>query len=44
MKQLWWHTLAWVVAILVAVLLALAGPDGGSGFDLQVPHGALAPR
>ena len=45
MKPLWIQTLAWIVAILVAVLLALAGPEGGNGSgDFQLPHGANAPR
>lgn len=47
MKPLWIQTLAWIAAILVAVLLALAGPEGSSGsygLDFQVPHGANAPR
>jgi hypothetical protein len=45
MKPLWTQTLAWLAAIAVAVLLALAGPDA---FDHQlldpIPHGAVAPR
>jgi len=44
MKPLWVQTLAWIMAILFALLLALAGPDGDGGFELQVPHGANAPR
>jgi hypothetical protein len=37
-------TLAWLAAAAVAVLLALAGPDGWGPTDLVVPHGATAPR
>lgn len=46
MKPLWTQTLAWLAAIAVALLLALAGPD--AFFDRYVPdtipHGAAAPR
>jgi hypothetical protein len=45
MKPIWTHTLAWLAAVVVALLLALAGPDG---FDRWAPdpmsHGAAAPR
>ncbi|MDB5750848.1 MAG: hypothetical protein JWP65_1269 [Ramlibacter sp.] len=45
MKPLWTHTLAWIAAILAALLLALAGPEaGGNGFELEVAHGAGTPR
>lgn len=38
-------TLAWIAAAAVALLLALAGPDGmGPGDELIVPQGATAPR
>ena len=47
MKPLWVQTLAWVAAIVVAVLLAFANPDSmpteGSQVDL-VPHGSGMPR
>ena len=43
--KLWRQTLAWLAAVAVALLLALAGPDG---FDRwlpdSIPHGATAPR
>jgi hypothetical protein len=46
MKPFWVQTLAWIAAVLVAVLLAMANPDGqglffGGGI---LPHGANAPR
>jgi hypothetical protein len=45
MKPLWLQTLAWIAAVLAALLLALAGPEAGSnGFDFEVPHGAGTPR
>lgn len=46
MKPLWTQTLAWIIAILAAVLLALAGPEGIGlhGFEATVPHGAGTPR
>lgn len=46
MKPLWAQTLAWIAAILAAVLLAWAVPEGFGlhGFDVPVPHGAIAPR
>ena len=46
MKPLWTQTLAWIAAVVAAVLLALANPDGlvdvwnGDLFS----HGAGAPR
>ena len=46
MKPLWWQTLAWIVAILIAVLFALAGSDiapGPGGLEL-LPHGSETPR
>lgn len=45
MKPLWTPTIAWIVAIVIAILLALAGPDtfGPAPADL-LPHGSSAPR
>jgi hypothetical protein len=46
MKPLWTQTLAWIAAIVVAVLFALASPDTlpqASPFDL-IPQGSQAPR
>lgn len=45
MKPLWTQTLAWIVAIVIAVLLALVGsePLGPGSMDL-VPHGSETPR
>lgn len=42
MKPLWTPTLAWIVAIVVAVLFALIGSDPLGG-DL-LPHGSETPR
>ena len=47
MKPLWTQTLAWIAAALVALLFAWAGPDGFSGagpLEIELPHGAIAPR
>ena len=45
MKPLWTQTLAWLAAVLAAVLLALANPDGlGLHLDGVFSHGATAPR
>jgi hypothetical protein len=49
MKPLWAQTLAWIAAVLVAVLLAFANPDGmglsvGDGLSTHGAHGAVAPR
>lgn len=45
MKPFWVQTLAWIAAVLVAVLLALANPDGQGFFSNGLlPHGASAPR
>jgi hypothetical protein len=46
MKPLWTQTLAWLAAIAVAVLLALAGPDAFDDTHLlePIPHGAVTPR
>jgi hypothetical protein len=41
MKPLWIHTLVWVAAVAVALLFALAGPDGT---DFKAPQGAAVPR
>ena len=41
MKRLWIQTLVWVAAVLVALLFAVAGPDGT---DFKLPHGASVPR
>ena len=40
-RPLWVQTLFWIAAIVAALLLALAGPDGT---DFKVPHGAVMPR
>jgi hypothetical protein len=47
MKPLWVQTLAWIAAVLAALLLALANPDGwGLSFDHEGfgPQGAGTPR
>jgi hypothetical protein len=46
MKPLWMQTLAWIAAIAVAVLFALANPDSNTPIDVDstVPHGSVAPR
>ena len=45
MKPLWTQTLAWLAAVVAAVLLAFASPSGVSFlFDLEAPHGASTPR
>ena len=45
MKPLWTQTLAWIAAVVAAVLLAFASPGGfGSEFDGESSHGAVAPR
>ncbi|HVE54572.1 MAG TPA: hypothetical protein VNB23_14425 [Ramlibacter sp.] len=45
MKPLWTQTIAWIAAILVAVLFALAGPDAfvPVGID-SMSHGSSTPR
>lgn len=46
MKPLWTQTLAWIVAIVIAVLLAFASPDSppnSTSMDL-IPHGSQTPR
>jgi hypothetical protein len=45
MKPLWTKMLAWIAAVAIAVLLALAGPDNSdSAYPDPVPQGATAPR
>lgn len=46
MKPLWTQTLAWIAAAVVALLLALANPDGlGISFDHYLfSHGAGTAR
>jgi hypothetical protein len=47
MKPLWTQTLAWIVAALIALLFAVAGPDGFSGagpYEVELPHGGTTPR
>lgn len=46
MKPLWTQTLVWIAAVLVALLLAFAGPDGVAifGLDALLPHGGDTPR
>jgi hypothetical protein len=46
MKPLWTQTLVWLAAVLAAVLLAWASPDGlGFGMDDDYrPQGGMAPR
>ena len=46
MKPLWVQTLAWIVAILVAILFALAGSENmpGAGVVDLLPHGSETPR
>ena len=44
MKPLWTQTLAWLAAVVVALLLALSGPDGFDRWQPEpIPHGATAP-
>ena len=46
MKPLWIQTVVWIAAVIAAVLLALANPDG-LGFspdDAYRPQGASTPR
>lgn len=46
MKPLWTQTLAWIVAIIIAVLFAFASPDTpphDSPFGV-IPHGSQTPR
>ncbi len=42
MKSLWVQTLAWLAAVVAALLLALAAPEGNGEFNH--PQGASAPR
>jgi hypothetical protein len=43
MKPLWTQTLAWLAAVIAAVLLSFASP-GGLLFDFEAPHGAGTSR
>ena len=38
MKSPWLHTLAWLAAVAVALLLAFASPDESSIEKLSSPH------
>jgi hypothetical protein len=45
MKPLWTQTLAWLAAVVTAVLLAFASPGGLSLLsDTEAAHGASTPR
>jgi hypothetical protein len=45
MKPLWTQTLAWILAVVAAVLLAFASPAGlGLLSDGETSHGASTPR
>ena len=48
MKPLWPQTIAWIAAVVVALLLALAAPEslgvGAFGFEADMPQGAALPR
>ena len=48
MKPYWIPTLGWLAAVVVAVLLAFAGPESPGGdrwmFGAEISHGAGAPR
>lgn len=46
MKPLWTQTLAWILAILIAVLFAVAGSDNtpAPGVLDLLPHGSETPR
>jgi len=46
MKPLWTQTLAWIVAILIAVLFAVAGSDhvAAPGLLDLLSHGSETPR
>ena len=44
MKPLWTQTLAWLAAVLAAVLLAFASPGDSSLFEPDASHGAGTPR
>ena len=46
MKQpLWTQTLAWIAAILVALLFAFAGPESADRYQPDaIPQGSTAPR
>ena len=46
MKPLWTQTLAWIAAVVAAILLAMANPDGlgFSSGEAYRPQGAGVPR
>ena len=46
MKPLWLQTLAWIAAILIAILFALAGSENtpSPGVLDLLPHGSETPR
>ena len=45
MKPLWTQTLAWIAAVVIALLLAYAGPEMADRFvPDSISHGASAPR
>ena len=48
MKGIWTKTMAWIAAVIAAILLAFANPVGLGFFtdDSHVyrPHGGIAPR
>jgi len=45
MKPLWTQTLAWLAAVVAAILFAFASPAGLGGlFDGEPLHGISAPR
>ena len=45
MKPLWTQTLAWIAAVIIALLLAFVGPETADRFvPDSIPHGASAPR
>ena len=46
MKPLWTQTLAWIVAIVIAILFALAGSESPHTPDITdlLPHGSETPR
>jgi len=45
MKPLWTQMLAWIAAVIIALLLAYAGPEMADRYlSDAIPHGASAPR
>lgn len=46
MKPLWMQTAAWIAAVIAALLLAFANPEGlgFSADDAPRPQGAIMPR